>query len=85
MKVQYKLFDFSVIDFDYGLYLVFSFLQMFGYTTCIFLVASYCSTIGISSKNASAVISIIAAGNIVGRIASGWIADKAGVLNTPQV
>lgn len=81
-KVQYKILDLKVIDFNYGLYLIFCFVQMFGYGTCIFMVASYCSTIGISPKNSSAVVSVIAAGNIIGRVGSGRIADKVGVLNT---
>lgn len=81
-QVQYKVFDFSVLRVPmYPLYLVFAFLQFFGYVTPIFFIPGFCTAIGVSGPNTSAVLSVTAAINSVGRILAGRLADHCGVLN----
>ncbi|TFY64370.1 hypothetical protein EVJ58_g2652 [Rhodofomes roseus] len=64
-QVQYKVFD----------------LQFFGYVTPIFFIPGYCTALGISNPNTSAVLSVTAAVNSIGRIIAGRVADHWGVLN----
>jgi len=45
-------------------------------------LSAFCATLGIPGTQSSAVISLIAAGNFIGRLSSGFLADKAGTLNT---
>ncbi|EPT01309.1 hypothetical protein FOMPIDRAFT_1120752 [Fomitopsis schrenkii] len=81
-QVQYKVFDLSVLRVPmYPLYLLFAFLQFFGYVTPIFFIPGFCTVIGISGPNTSAVLSVTAAVNSIGRILAGRLADHWGVLN----
>ncbi|KAH9924765.1 major facilitator superfamily domain-containing protein [Fomitopsis serialis] len=81
-QVQYKVFDLSVLRVPmYPLYLVFAFLQFFGYVTPIFFIPGYCTALGISGPNTSAVLSVTAAVNSIGRVLAGRVADHWGVLN----
>ncbi|KAH9839860.1 major facilitator superfamily domain-containing protein [Rhodofomes roseus] len=81
-QVQYKVFDLQVLKVPmYPLYLVFAFLQFFGYVTPVFFIPGYCTALGISNPNTSAVLSVTAAVNSIGRIIAGRVADHWGVLN----
>jgi MFS family permease len=81
-KVQYKLFDFSVLKVPgYPLYLVFAFIQIFGFITPLFFIPSYCTAIGISSTETSAVLAVTSGMGAIGRVLAGQIADMVGPIN----
>ncbi|GBE89506.1 major facilitator superfamily domain-containing protein [Sparassis latifolia] len=80
--VQYKVFDLSVLKVPgYPLYLVFCFMQFFGYVTPLFFIPSYCTAIGLSATKASGVLSVTTACNSIGRIIAGQMADLVGPIN----
>ncbi|KZT09318.1 MFS general substrate transporter [Laetiporus sulphureus 93-53] len=80
--VNYHFFDLSVFKIPgYGFYLAFCFLQFFGYVTPLFLIPSYCLAIGLTSSQASGVLSVATATNAIGRIIAGFLADQAGPVN----
>ncbi|KAF9061494.1 major facilitator superfamily domain-containing protein [Rhodocollybia butyracea] len=80
--VQYRPFDPSLFKIPgYPLYLAFAFLQLFGHQIPLFFIPSYCTTIGISPVNASAVLSVASSVSFIGRIMAGMTADKWGTIN----
>ncbi|KAH9831426.1 major facilitator superfamily domain-containing protein [Rhodofomes roseus] len=81
-RVQYKLFDLTVLRTPtYPFYLAFAFLQFFGFIVPIFYIPGYCTALGISGTNNSAVLSVTAVVNSIGRIIAGRLANQAGVVN----
>ncbi|KZT63571.1 MFS general substrate transporter [Daedalea quercina L-15889] len=81
-NIQYRSYDWSIFRVPgYNLYLLFSFTQFFAFGTPLYFIPSYCTAIGISSTNASGVLSVSTASQVVGRVAAGYLADRAGPIN----
>ncbi len=80
--VQYSSFDLSVFKVPgFAIHLVGAFLYLCSYGTPLFFVTTFCATLGISGIQSSGVISLMAAGNTVGRLALGTAADRYGTIN----
>ncbi|KZT00376.1 MFS general substrate transporter [Laetiporus sulphureus 93-53] len=81
-NVQYKAFDWRVLRISgFPYFLLFVFFQFFGYATPLFFIPSYCTAVGISASKASGVVSVANGMQVVGRVLSGTLADKAGPIN----
>ena len=79
---QYKALDWSVLNTPgYPMFLLFVFTQFFGYATPLFFIPSYCTSVGITASGASGVISVTTGLQILGRVASGIMADTIGPIN----
>ncbi|KAH9934336.1 major facilitator superfamily domain-containing protein [Fomitopsis serialis] len=80
--IQYRAYDWSIFKVPgYNLYLMFTFTQFFGFGTPLFFIPSFCTAIGISATNSSGVISVSTAAQVIGRVAAGYLADRAGPIN----
>lgn len=80
--VQSKALDLSVFKAPgYPMFLLFVFTQFFGYATPLFFIPSYCTSVGITASGASGVIAVTTGLQIVGRVASGIMADSIGPIN----
>jgi len=81
-KSKSKLLDLSVLKVPgYPLYLVFAFIQIFGFITPLFFMPSYCTAIGISGTQTSAVLAVASGVGAAGRIIAGQVADMVGPIN----
>jgi len=81
-KISYKLIDPSVLRMKgYPLYLIFAFIQIFGFITPLFFIPSYCTAIGISPTQTSAVLAVTSGMGAMGRILAGQVADMVGPIN----
>jgi MFS family permease len=82
LATQYRFMDLSVIKTrGYALYMLFAFLQMFGYALPVLTLPNYARALGLSNKRGSDVTIILNAGNLVGRVVGGLLGDKLGALN----
>lgn len=82
MKNGPKLIDLSVLKVPgYTLYLCFAFVQIFGFITPLFFIPSYCTALGISTTQTSAVLALTSGMGALGRILAGQVADMAGPIN----
>ncbi|KAI8147533.1 major facilitator superfamily domain-containing protein [Fennellomyces sp. T-0311] len=82
-SLQQGKIDFSVLlNVNLVIWLFVGPLQLYAsYTTFVFL-PSYATYIGLSDVQGSAIISILAAAGICGRVGAGYIGDRIGNINT---
>ncbi|KAI8370236.1 major facilitator superfamily domain-containing protein [Blakeslea trispora] len=78
-----QMINFSVMkNGQFVLFMVASNIGLFGYFIPYFFLPSYATYIGLSDTEGSALVAVSAAGNFVGRILCGLLADKIGKINT---
>ncbi|OBZ87742.1 putative transporter ESBP6 [Choanephora cucurbitarum] len=78
-----QMINFSVMkDARFVLFVVASNIGLFGYFIPYFFLPSYATYIGLSETEGSALVAVSAAGNFVGRIICGFLADRIGKINT---
>ncbi|KAI7903125.1 major facilitator superfamily domain-containing protein [Cokeromyces recurvatus] len=78
-----QIINFSVLkNTNYVLFAVASNIGLFGYFIPYFFIPSYATYLGLSNSQGSALVAVTAACNFVGRIITGFLADKIGKINT---
>ncbi|KAI8072262.1 major facilitator superfamily domain-containing protein [Gilbertella persicaria] len=78
-----QIIDFSVFkNANFVLFTIASNIGLFGYFIPYFFLPSYATYIGLSDTEGSALVAVSAAGNFIGRIICGFLADRFGKVNT---
>ncbi|KAG1302008.1 hypothetical protein G6F64_011304 [Rhizopus arrhizus] len=78
-----QMIDLSVLkNADYLLFCIGSNIGLFGYFVPYFFLPSYATHIGLSDSQGSSTVTVSAAGNFVGRIMIGFLADRIGKINS---
>ncbi|ORZ00824.1 major facilitator superfamily domain-containing protein [Syncephalastrum racemosum] len=77
-----KVFDFEIFkNANYLLWMLASVIQISGFFVPVFFLPSYATSLGASSTQSSAVISVLMAFSFLGRILVGYVGDLIGRLN----
>ncbi|GAN09958.1 conserved hypothetical protein [Mucor ambiguus] len=77
------IINFSVLkNTDFVIFLIASNIGLFGYFIPYFFLPSYATFLGLSDAQGSALVAVAAACNFVGRIITGFLADRIGKINT---
>lgn len=78
-----QIINFSVLkNIDFVMFLIASNIGLFGYFIPYFFLPSYATFLGLSDSQGSALVAVTAACNFVGRILTGFLADRIGKINT---
>ncbi|KAG0780579.1 hypothetical protein G6F22_009537 [Rhizopus arrhizus] len=78
-----QMIDLSVLkNVDYLLFCIGSNIGLFGYFVPYFFLPSYATHIGLSDSQGSSTVTVSAAGNFIGRIMIGFLADRIGKINS---
>ncbi|ORE19132.1 MFS general substrate transporter [Rhizopus microsporus] len=78
-----QIVQFSVLkNPDYVLFAIGSNIGLFGYFIPYFFLPSYATYVGLTETQGSALVTVSAAGNFVGRVAIGFLADRIGKINS---
>lgn len=78
-----QIIDFSVLkDVNFVLFSLASNIGLFGYFVPYFFLPSYATYLGLSDSQGSALIAVSSACNFVGRVITGFMADRFGRINT---
>jgi MFS family permease len=78
-----QIIDFSVLkDVKFVLFCIASNIGLFGYFVPYFFLPSYATYLGLSDSHGSALIAVSSACNFVGRVITGFMADRFGKINT---
>lgn len=78
-----QMIDIRVLkNTDFLLFCLGSNIGILGYFVPYFYLPSYATYIGLSDSQGSAVVSVSAAGNFVGRITIGYLGDRIGKVNS---
>lgn len=77
-----QIINFSVCkDVNFLLFSVASDIGLFGYFIPYFFLPSYATYLGLSASQGSALVAVSSACNFVGRVVTGFLADKIGRIN----
>ncbi|CAO3647405.1 unnamed protein product [Mucor hiemalis] len=77
-----QILNFSVCkDINFILFATASDIGLFGYFIPYFFVPSYASYLGLSPSQGSALVAVSSACNFVGRVITGFLADRVGKIN----
>ncbi|KAG1121792.1 hypothetical protein G6F42_012086 [Rhizopus arrhizus] len=77
------IINFSVLkNANFVVFLIASNIGLFGYFIPYFFLPSYATFLGLSDAQGSALVAVTAACNFVGRIITGFLADRIGKINT---
>jgi MFS family permease len=78
-----QIINFSVLkNTNFVIFLIASNIGLFGYFIPYFFLPSYATFLGLSDSQGSALVAVTAACNFVGRILTGFLADRIGKINT---
>ncbi|ORX55792.1 MFS general substrate transporter [Hesseltinella vesiculosa] len=78
-----EIFSFSILkDTTFLLWMVGSVTSLSGFFLPFWFIPSYAQYIGLSADQGTACVSVMSAGQFVGRIFIGFVADRIGRLNT---
>ncbi|KAI9480577.1 MAG: major facilitator superfamily domain-containing protein [Benjaminiella poitrasii] len=81
-----QIINFSVLkDTNFVLFTIASNVGLFGYFIPYFFIPSYATYLGLSDSQGSALVAVTAACNFVGRIITGFLADRIGKINTNMI
>ncbi|KAI7893434.1 major facilitator superfamily domain-containing protein [Mucor mucedo] len=78
-----QIINFSILkDVNFVLFSVASDIGLFGYFIPYFFLPSYATHLGLTASQGSALVAVSSACNFVGRIITGFLADRIGKINT---
>ncbi|KAL0138423.1 major facilitator superfamily domain-containing protein [Mucor lusitanicus] len=82
-KPFFKIIDFGVLrNANFLLFIIASDISLLGYFVPFFFLPAYATYLGLSDAQGSSLIAVCSAMNFVGRLASGYLADRAGRINS---
>ncbi|KAI8636466.1 major facilitator superfamily domain-containing protein [Parasitella parasitica] len=78
-----QIVNFAVLkDANFVIFCIASNIGLFGYFVPYFFLPSYASYLGIDDSKSSALVAVSSACNFVGRVITGFLADRIGKINT---